>query len=237
MRNKVLAILAVMLLSLVALAGISRSYSTTFPFSESAISEGGMWLSGHRNGSVWADVRTYPGKAFGLEGWQTTGNYSDASAVLAGVWNPSQAMSGTVYTTSSVPKAGYPCYPEVELRLHTSISPYSIKGYEVNFAVEQAGGNAYGMIVRWNGGLGNFTVLRQYYGSTYGVRNGDKVYATYSNGKITAYKNGVAIMSAYDTTYQYSGAPGIGFNYGVRSCPVGYGHNDSFGYTSFQATD
>lgn len=230
------ALLTVLSLCIVAAAGIKLSYSSSFPYQQNPINEGQMWINGHSAGVEWADVASYPGKAWGLEGMDTPGGYSDATAVLKGVWNESQGASAKVFTTTP-PHEGSPCYPEVELRLHTSIAAYSIKGYEVTFSVGGTS-SAYGMIVRWNGPLGSFTVLAWPHGSAYGVRNGDTVSATYSNGTITAYKNGVAMMSAYDTTYAYSGGPGIGFNYSKNlSCPGGTGKNDTYGFSSFWATE
>lgn len=237
MRKIILGSACLGVLSLACVAGIVIKYSTTIPNQESIISEGSVWTDGHQTGVNWADVATYYGKAWGKEGMQTRANYSDATAVLKGVWNSSHGVSATVFVTSGAPSEGSPCYPEVELRLHTGIASYSIKGYEVNFSV---GGTskAYAMIVRWNGPLGNFTVLKTAYGSSYGVKNGDAVSATYSNGTITAYKNGVAILSAYDSTYGNYGSPGIGFNYVYgSSCPGGTGKNDTYGFSSIAATE
>lgn len=237
MRKAIFVYVSLMILSLLCTAGIAIKYSTTIPYKEAPISEGSAWSNGHQVGLSWADVATYSGKAWGEEGMQTRANYSDATAVLKGVWNSAHGVAANAFVTSGVPSEGYPCYPEVELRLHTSIAPHSIKGYEVNFSV---GGTSkgYSMIVRWNGPLGNFTVLKKGSGSAYGVKNGDAVSATYSNGTITAYKNGVAILSPYDTTYASSGSPGIGFNYAPNSyCPGGTGHNDTYGFSSVSATE
>ena len=237
MKKTIYVSVCLIVLSLVCTAAIAIKYSTTIPNKEAPISEGSVWTNGHQTGLNWADVATYSGKAWGEEGMQTTAGYSDATAVLKGIWNGSHGVAANVFVTSGVPAEGYPCYPEVELRLHTTIAPYSIKGYEVNFSV---GGTskAYANIVRWNGSLGNFIVLKTGSGSSYGVKNGDAVSATYSNGTITAYKNGVAILSAYDTTYALSGSPGIGFNYVYgSSCPGGTGHNDTYGFSSISATE
>jgi hypothetical protein len=224
-------------LSLTCVAGIVIKYSTTIPKQESPISEGSVWTDGNQTGLQWADVATYYGKAWGKEGMQTRANYSDATAVLKGVWNSSHGLAAKVFVTSGAPAEGSPCYPEVELRLHTGIAPNSIKGYEINFSVGVTS-KAYAMIVRWNGSLGNFTVLKTAYGSSYGVKNGDAVSATYSNGTITAYKNGVAILSANDSTYGNYGSPGIGFNYVYgSSCPGGPGQNDTYGFSSIAATE
>jgi hypothetical protein len=179
MKRTMYVPICLLLLSLLCSAGIAIKYSTTIPFKEAPISEGSAWTNGHQVGLSWADVATYSGKAWGKEGMQTQAGYSDATAVLKGVWNSSQGVAAKVFVTSGAPGAGYPCYPEVELRLHTGIAPYSIKGYEVNFAVG-ATSKAYSMIVRWNGALGNFTVLKTGYGSSYGVKNGDTVSATYT---------------------------------------------------------
>lgn len=237
MKKTIYVSVCLLVFSLICTAGIAIKYSTTIPYKEAPISEGSAWTSGHQVGLNWADVATYSGKAWGQEGMQTQANYSDATAVLKGVWNSAHGIAANVFVTSGVPAEAYPCYPEVELRLHTSIAPYSIKGYEINYSV---GGTSqgYANIVRWNGALGNFTVLKTGSGSSYGVKNGDSVYATYSSGKITAYKNGVAILSAYDTTYAYSGSPGVGFNYVHNAyCPGGVGHNDTYGFSSVSATE
>ncbi len=237
MKKAIYLFVGLMVLSLACAASIAITYSTTIPYKERPISENSVWTNGHQTGLDWADVATYSGKAWGEEGMQTHADYSDATAVLKGVWNSAHGVTANVFVTSDAPAEGYPCFPEVELRLHTSIASHSINGYEVNFSV---GGTSsgYAHIVRWNGSLGSFTVLKTGYGSSYGVKNGDAVSAIYSNGTITAYKNGAAILSAHDTTYGSTGSPGMGFNYLYgSSCPGGTGQNDTYGFSRFSATE
>ncbi len=126
------------------------------------------------------------------------------------------------------------CSQEVELRLRTVIGPRSITGYEVNYNVS-TNSTAYMQIVRWDGAVGNFTVLHSFSGQQFGVTNGDTVTATIVGNVITAYKNGVQQGQATDSTYS-SGSPGMGFNLdnSVSGCP---GTNPNYGFTSFAALD
>lgn len=235
-KRPLLLLASLLILCAAGVALVSFSYSTNFPLQQKPISEGSLWINGHQIGVYWADVATYVNKAWGEQGIQTKNNYSDGTAVLKGVWNQSQGATAKVYATTP-PKEGSPCYPEVELRLHTSIAPYSIKGYEIMFSV---GGTskAYAGIVRWNGPLGNFNIIAGKTGSQYGVKNGDVIKAVYSGGYIYAYKNGTLMLQAYDTTYASAGSPGMGFNYQYNSyCPGGPGQNDTYGFSTFGATD
>src|SRR5690242_8443364 len=54
-------------------------YSTTFPLTENPISEGGKWLGGKTNGTVFQDVRTTPGRAFASA---INNGYDDSLAIL-----------------------------------------------------------------------------------------------------------------------------------------------------------
>jgi hypothetical protein len=90
-------------------------------------------------------------------------------------------------------------------------------------------------IVRWDGAVGNFTVLLSVSGSQFGVTNGDTVAATIVGNTITAYKNGVQQGQVTDTTYT-NGSPGIGFN--LDNTQTGCsGRNTNYGFTSFTAVD
>jgi len=205
------------------------SYSTSFPLTENPISEGGGWVNGGAVGLDWTNVSTTPGRAIGL---QVGANFTDATAVLQSMsWRPDQKATAVVSTTSAPLES---CFQEVELHLRTVISAHSITGYEINYKFS-ADSTAYMEIVRWNGAVGDFTVLQKFNGQQFGVTNGDTVMATVVGNEITAYKNGVQQGQITDSTYS-SGSPGIGFNLdnGVSSCP---GTNATYGFSSFTAVD
>src|ERR1700730_13394721 len=130
----------------------TNSYSTNFPLTENPISEKGKWINGKLAGQDWANVRTTPGLAFGTETDKV--KYDDSTAILAGSWGASQVAQAQVHTVNQ--NSGI--YEEVELRLRTTISAHSITGYEINFRCT-TDGTQYVQIVRWNGPLGNFTLL------------------------------------------------------------------------------
>jgi hypothetical protein len=205
-----------------------RTYTTNFAAVESPISEGGRWVNGGTNGLDWSDVWSTGGKGIGR---QTGASYTDATALLTGTWSANQQGTATVFTSGTVSEE---CYPEVELRLRSTISAHVNRGYEISFKVSQSG-SAYLIIVRWNGPLGDFTYLLKSIGAQYGVKNGDIISAKVVGNVITAYKNGVVMGSASDNTYA-DGAPGMGFN--LATAPMGCaGSNDKYGYTQFSATD
>lgn len=209
----------VLLYSTLSPASSYNSYSTYFlspPAPENPIYEHGHWESGGA-AKYWANVATRKGKAFAAANGMTA-PFADGTAVLTGTWGSTLAVRGTVYTASGVPSPGSPCYPEVELRLHTTISSTydTITGYEVFFSVGKTSASYMG-IARWNGSRGSFNYLTIKYGSNYGVVSGSTVSATISStGVINAYINGVLVASATDTTFA-AGTPGMGFNFGDSS--------------------
>ena len=201
---------------------ITGNYTTTFPLTENPISESGSWINGKTVGLDWNDVRTTSGFAYGTESGSV--NYDDSTAILAGTWGPNQTVQATVHIVSSDSAS----FEEIELRLHTSITAHSITGYECNFSVKS--GNQYAQIVRWNGPLGDFTLLdsRGYY-----AKNGDVVKATItSGGVITTYLNGTPLFSVTDTTYS-GGSPGMGFY--LQGGPSS--DDPNFGFSAYSATD
>lgn len=201
-----------------------RTYTTNFPLTENPISERGNWINGQAAGVDWANARTTPGFAFGTESGKV--RYGDSAALLTGAWGPDQTAQGTVHTVNQNDNI----YEEVELRLRSSFSPHRATGYEVNFRCSKTP-NAYTQIVRWNGRLGSFTILKAAQGSQFGVADGDVVKATISGNVITSYINGEQVLQTTDKTYG-SGNPGIGF-YLERTSGV----NAAFGFTKFAATD
>ena len=200
---------------------IAATYTTNFPLTENPISEGGHWINGLTNGIDWADVATTPGRAFGTQ----TGigpNFADSTALLTGSWGPTQTVQAVVYIASGDSTT----FEEVELRLRSSLSAHSCTGYEVNFSVKPD--NPYCQIVRWNGPLGDFTLLDA---RSVGVVNGDVVKATAVGSTITCYINNTAIFSVNDTTYP-SGNPGMGFY-----LQGGLGPPFNYGFSSYTASD
>ena len=200
---------------------IAATYTTNFPLTENPISEGGHWINGLTNGLDWADVATTPGRAFGTQ----TGiglNYADSTALLTGSWGPTQTVQAVVYISS----VDSTTFEEVELRLRSSLSAHSCTGYEVIFSVKPD--NPYCQIVRWNGPLGDFTLLDA---RSVGVVDGDVVKATAVGSTITCYINNTAIFSVNDTTYP-SGNPGMGFY-----LQDGLGPPSNYGFSSYTASD
>jgi hypothetical protein len=203
-----------------------RVYTTTFPLTENPISEQGNWISGQAVGLDWHDVSTTPGLAIGH---QSGSSYTDGTALLTGVWGPTQTVEAVVHTVN--PKES--CYQEVEMRLRSTLTAHSCAGYEISFKATKSS-SAYLIIVRWNGPVGNFTYLLNVSGTQYGIGEGDTVKATIAGNVITAYINGAAVGTATDSTYT-TGNPGMGFNLetGDPSC---VGTNGDYGFKSFTAT-
>jgi hypothetical protein len=204
-------------------------YSTTFPLTENPMSEMGKWVNGGVVGLDWTNVSTTPGRAVGHE---TGVNFTDSTAVLQNLsWAPNQKATAVVSTTNAPVDN---CSQEVELRLRTVISAHRITGYEIDYEFS-TNSTGYMQIVRWDGAVGNFTVLHTYHGQQFGVTDGDTVMATIVGNVITAYKNGVQQGQVTDNTYS-SGSPGMGFNLdnGVSGCS---GTNADYGFSSFTALD
>ena len=204
------------------------SYTTNFPATENPISEGGLWINGGSTGLDWTNVSTTGGHAIGH---QAGASYTDATALLTGSWTSNQEATGKVYASGTLQEN---CYSEVELRLRASITAHKIKGYEIGFKVSSSS-VAYLIVVRWNGSLGNFTMLKRLDGAKYGVKNGDVVKATVVGNVITVYKNGTKLTQVTDNTYS-SGSPGMGFN--LENAPAGCsGTNNKYGFSSFTAAN
>ena len=214
----------------------AMTYSTNFPSTENPISEGGRWKNGAVEGIDWTNCRTQPGLVFGAENGASRNQYDDSTCILTGTWGPLQTVQATVFSQNQ--NDAY--FQEVELRLRSTITAHSSTGYEILFRAFHPGG--YATIVRWNGGLGNFSYLNQKANSNYkGIQTGDVVKATIDgSGLIIGYVNGVEVIRATDTTYT-GGNPGIGFWLLVRGGLLrggqGKGTNADYGFSAFTATD
>jgi hypothetical protein len=203
---------------------VARNYTTNFPLTENPISEGGNWINGAVVGLDWANVSTTPGLAIGRQ----TGlvNYADAVALLSGSWGPDQTVTATVYSVNQNDSI----FEEVEIRLRSSLSAHRCTGYEINYSARSSS-NAYVQIVRWNGSLGNFTILDARGGTAYGIKTGDVVKGTIVGNVITAYINNVQVLQVTDNTFS-TGSPGMGFYLQNAT-----GKNGDYGFKSFTATD
>ena len=191
------------------------NYSTTFTATEDPISEGGRWIGGKTVGLDWGNVSTKPGYAIGHAGPK---RFADSVALLTGDWPANQSVEETVV------RGKVTRYPEVSMRLRSSLAKHNCDGYEISFSLRDDD-TAYLIIVRWNGPLADFTYLVNTQGKQYGVKTGDVVKATMVGNEIKAYKNGVLMGSAKDNTYIHNN-PGFGFN---------EGQNGDYGISSFKA--
>ena len=206
-------------------------YTTRFPKTENPISEGGYWINGGTVGLAWTNARTTPGFAFGtMVGTDAAPqSFADSTAVLAGTWNPNQAVTITVAAPS--PSSANGVYEEVEIRLRTAITANSITGYEINCSVstDPTNGN-YLQLIRWNGALGDFTQLDAIV--THCV-SGDVLKASISGSSISVYLNNMStpVMSWGDSTYS-TGNPGLGFFLQGAT-----GLDANYGISSFTASD
>lgn len=199
----------------------SNTYSTVFPLTENPISEGGSWVNGGTVGLDWTNVATIKGLAYGPA--YLGSGFNDSTAVLTGTWSGNQSATAIVSNPTQI----FGSTNEVELRLNTKIAAHSITGYELNCSVTPPG-NSYMHIVRWNGGLGQFTVIATE--TTTGCSPGDSLTFNNTNGTLTALKNGKVYLTIKDTTYT-NGSPGIGFD-NTTSTTV----EQQFGFSSFTAT-
>ena len=195
----------------------TQNYTTNFDLTEDPISEGGVW---RRASNAWTNVRTANGIAFGTNG--TANTYDDSYALLSG-FGPDQQAEAVVFRSSSLATG---ITHEVELLLRMSDDANNVRGYECLF--NYAGGV---QIVRWNGALGDFTVLPTSGAGNLGrgLVSGDVIKATIVGNVISAYINGVLRAQAIDSTFA-SGQPGIGF----FTRPGG--NSENFGMTSYTAS-
>lgn len=226
-HNLACALVLVWSLLLSATAVVARSYTTQFGLTENPISEGGNWINGMTTGGAWHDVKTADNVARGTTG-ATSLLFNDPTAVVTGSWGSNQTATATVVITNRAND-----FPEVQLRLRTSIASNSIAGYEIIFSCRDDI-NCYVQIVRWNGPFGDFDYLESLGGSQYVFQTGDQLKATIVGNTITGYINGVEVIQATDTSAQRinSGSPGIGFYLQGSG-----GSMEDFGFTSFTATD
>lgn len=174
------------------------SYATTFDGTENPISEGGRW---YRSNNPWTNVRTGNGIAYGTNG--VTNQYDDSYALLSGAFGPDQTIEAVIQRDNTAQGETH----EVELLLRFSDDNNNARGYECLF--NWAGGV---QVVRWNGGMGNFTVINtnqvNYFSRP--LVTGDTIKASIVGSVISLYINGQLIVTASDTAIA-SGQPGMAF--------------------------
>ena len=216
----------------------AASYQTSFPTTESPISEGGRWVNGRATGLDWADVNEASGLAMGTQTLSGNTPYDDSTAILTGLWGPDQTAWATVYATNT--QTG--CWEEVEIRLRSVVTANWNRGYECNFGLEGSGN--YAQIIRWNGPLADSTNSNGAYtpldgrGVPGGFRTGDVVKCSISGSSpvtIRTYLNDVELFSVVDSSAARwtDGSPGIGFYLQAGSPSL----QSDYGFTSFTASD
>ena len=133
------------------------------------------------------------------------------------VLGPNQYGKARVFSRNQTEKY----FQEVQIRLRHNMSARFCNGYEVFFRCLKTEGG-YAEIVRWNGPIGGWMSLARLTGLQYGVQDGDLIEASIVGDVITGYLNGVKMISVVDDKIK-SGAPGIGFNFGVGNTNVDHG--------------
>ncbi len=214
---------------------VVRSYTTDFPLDENPVSEGGMWLNGKADAIDFTDCITSNGIIHGApsrmnvlekraeqgnlddEGEGPAGDYDDPTAILTGEWGPNQHARGVAHVENPTEE----WFQEVQLRLRSTLAPHRITGYEIFFRCLK-GELGYAEIVRWNGAVGDWTSLRRHQGPEFGVAHGDVIEASIEGNVIRGFVNGVEKITVTDDVWP-SGAPGVGFNFGVGDTYADHG--------------
>jgi hypothetical protein len=211
-------------------SGSGVSYTTNFNSIENPISEGGKWVTGKANGLLWNDPKTASGKAYAsVRSGTGDSRFDDSVAHLSSAFqtfNADQYAQGTVYLADNYSSATH----EVELLLRFTINNYDAHGYEVLWGL-----SGYIAIVKWNGGLGDYTPLYDPgVGSIRAPRDGDVLRAEIAGNIITITLNGAVVATVDVTAMDWdwpSGQPGIGF------WPTDDAIPENYGWKSFQAGD
>jgi PKD repeat protein len=230
-----LALFFIHLASLPNAETLANSYTTSFPLTENPISEGGNWVTGQSaGGNLWGDVRSTPGKAFGVS--EPT-LYGDPTAILTGTWGTTQ----TVTIVANIPTPPSACCHEIEVRLLSKISPSNINGYEI--LISAATSQPYIQLIRWNGPNGDFTGIDSLTPAT-AVANGDVLVgtATVVGNTVTFSFKRNGTLQTFNTCHctnpsdsgtlaVLTGNPGFGFYDNIDN------NWANFGIGSFTATD
>lgn len=192
------------------LEGTPTTYSTTFPSAENPISEGGKWLGGATDGTVYSDVRTSVGKAYASH-FITPGvnDYTDDIAVLKDTVadpGPDQYAEVTIFRDAAYTP---PSSHEIQIHLRASCNPAGPL-YLPTYEILLPWGGTFGQIVYQPGNLGGFSVLSPTGAGYSALSTGDVVRAKIVGNVITVYVNGAEAMTVSHSSIT-DGQPGMGF--------------------------
>ena len=194
------------------------SYSTSFPLTESPISEGGNWVN-NATSTFTHPVITTGGHAVG----PNSSGDNDAVAQLVGTYGRDQVITAHAYHSG----ASGPAEIELHLRMLT-IAPDQIYTYEVDIIPSLSEIN----LMKWSGNQGSVVQLTSVPIS--GVNDGDTFVASAvgpANATVFTVKlNGTTILTYTDTSAFVTGNPGIGFDAGNPS------DGDNFGWVDYSVT-
>lgn len=204
-------------------AGGLTSYSTSFAATENPMSEGGKWVRGGGEGSLWTNPRTSGGLCFGTQ-TGSSGHDDDSVAHL----DPSVGISQLNHrVTLGLNLGGSPnSIQETECLLRFLITNGNARGYEILIAHD----GSYAQLVRWNGGLDSFVIMASVTaGLPLSVSNGASWLAeingpsisTRLNGSLLTWNDNIsgANATAFDVqawavahggSYFSTGNPGVG---------------------------
>ncbi len=205
-----------------------KSYSTNFPLNENPLSEGGLWTCGGAAGIDWTDPLTNAGQCFGLQ--PNGGTFTDSIANLSG-FKPNILSLATIHKDPALSGNTF----EVELLFRFAISPHVARGYECNLAFD----GGYCQIVRWNGALGDFTMLSDAEGLPVTPQTGDQmegkmigniIVVTHIRSGVRTQLNSVDVTAGAGSALVWNdGNPGVGFWHGDGT--------GKYGFTSFSTQE
>lgn len=213
---------------------VAAAYSTTFPSTETPISEGGIWLTGQRDATGWTNIKTAGGIAFGTQSGSAA-NFDDSVACLAGQYasfRADQYCEGTIHIGSPVGIS------EVTLGLRCTASAGQWLWYGTNFAFD----GSYSFFGRWPGfatsNQNDYVTLAQNNSSPVGaLQNGDIFQAQMIGFTFTTWilrgatRTQINTGTDTDAAKLRKGTPGFGtFN-------QGHAASNSIGFTRFFAQE
>jgi len=149
----------------------------------------------------------------------------DSIACLSG-FPSNHSASATIFSNN--PTGGL----EVELLLRCDLASNFARAYEIDLF--RAGGVV--NIVRWNGTLGDFTIIAENIGQNVSFADGAVWFAQMVNNTITVTCNNLPVWTSDrtgDSIIWTGGNPGLGFYVDTNSGTPS--SNDSFGWRNFTA--
>ncbi len=215
--------------------GAVTSYSTSFPTTETPLSESGKWVLGGTTGRDWNDPKTTGGACYaqfvngGNHNPNANGsNYDDniahlATSVFSATAN--QYAEGVVSLAGGYTGSGGG--HEIELMVRFSITNGVARGYEFLYNI-----GGHGQLVRWNGAIGDFTSLGDA-NADVSLADGDTLRIEITGTSIVCKRNGSAISGLNgitDATWS-TGQPGLGFD------PTGSATLTSFGWKDWTGSN